>query len=71
MSSYWVTCSYTRNQHQGFNFRALIAWVCGLGVMIVPTHPQINLLGVVIAAAVYWVAVVVARAGARRSVKVF
>ncbi|MFA6445579.1 MAG: cytosine permease, partial [Sterolibacterium sp.] len=65
VSDYWIARSYTRDQRLAFNFRGLLAWSCGVAVMIAFAHPLKNVLGIVVAALVYWAAVAVGRAGAR------
>ena len=57
VSDYWIARSYTCEQSLAFNWRGLLAWACGVAVMIVLTHPLKNVLGIVVAAAVYWLAI--------------
>lgn len=61
VSDYWLARSYTRDGHAAVNWRGVIAWVCGVAVMVVSGHPLKNVLGVVVAALAYWVMVAVDR----------
>jgi cytosine permease len=66
VSDYWLARSYIRGQPLAFNIHGLVAWSCGVAVMLVVTHPLKNVLGIVVAAAVYWTMVTVHRARSLR-----
>lgn len=57
VSDYWLARSYRRDASETVNWRGVLAWVCGVAVMLGFEHPLKNVLGIVAAALAYWLAV--------------
>ena len=57
VSDYWLARSYRRDAREAMNWRGVLAWVCGVAVMLTLDHPLKNVLGIVASALTYWLAV--------------
>jgi cytosine permease len=58
---YWVARTYQRIHQEVWNLRGIFAWGCGVVAMLVVEHPLRSLLGITVAAIVYWLATFQAR----------
>jgi cytosine permease len=57
VSDYWLARSYRRDARETVNWRGVLAWGCGVAVMLAFGHPLKNVLGIVAAALAYGLAV--------------
>lgn len=62
VSDYWLARSYREKTPHAVQWRGVVAWGAGVAVMLGMSHPLRNVLGIVVAALVYWAAVALARA---------
>jgi cytosine permease len=69
VSDYWIARTYRQTGHPAVNYRGIASWGCGVVAMMMVTHPLRNVLGIVVAAIVYWAATRV-YAQARRGAQV-
>ena len=66
---YWIARSYRPpavTEDLAWNLRGVLAWGCGVGIMLLLNHPIRSVLGIIVAAAVYYVATVMANDERRR-----
>jgi len=57
VSDYWIARSYTDRPASAVNWRGVVAWSAGVAVMLALPHPLRSVLGIVVAALVFWFAV--------------
>ncbi len=56
VSDYWIARSYRRDANEVVNWRGVVAWGCGVAVMLVFEHPLKNVLGILASGAIYYLA---------------
>jgi cytosine permease len=56
VSDYWVVRSYRSTGHALVHWEGVLAWGCGVGVMLLISHPIRNVLGIFVAGGAYWLA---------------
>jgi cytosine permease len=54
VSDYWLARTYREGGHGAVHWQGVFAWGAGVAVMLLVTHPLRNILGIVVAALVYW-----------------
>ena len=54
VSDYWIARSYNRHALSGWNLNGIFSWACGVASMLVVSHPLRSVLGILVAAAVYY-----------------
>jgi len=67
VSDYWIARTYALATSARYNASGLLAWACGVGSMLVVTHPLRSVLGIAVSAAVFFVLAKVRSVPAARS----
>ena len=52
---YWIAQSYRSTDIPAYRLTGLLAWACGVGTMLLVTHPLRSVLGIVVSAALFLV----------------
>jgi len=67
---YWLARTYKSPKSSGavtWNFCGILAWGCGVGIMLLLNHPIRSVIGIIVAAAVYYVGTIMV-SSARRGI---
>ena len=54
VGDYWLARSFRADRQRAFRWQGVLAWACGVAVMLLANHPLKNVLGIVVAALAYW-----------------
>jgi len=54
VSDYWIARTYQRGSSRRYNAHGMLAWAGGVGSMLLVSHPLRSVLGIIVAAAVYY-----------------
>lgn len=55
ISDYWIARTYAPDKLQAFNWKGLVAWACGVAVMLLLENPIKNVLGILVSLVMYYI----------------